>query len=104
MEGSLRDFSETARQGDEIVQREVGGPVVSVTPFTATDDAIARANNSEYGLALIVWTQNGPQVAGSTGESCCQEITEQCQGMLWHSRKTAPQAGVCSAPLHHASA
>ncbi|HEX6025336.1 MAG TPA: aldehyde dehydrogenase family protein [Solirubrobacter sp.] len=44
---------------NRIAVEEIFGPVVSVTTFRTPQEAVERANNSAYGLAAGVWTDNG---------------------------------------------
>ncbi|MFE9921697.1 gamma-aminobutyraldehyde dehydrogenase [Streptomyces sp. NPDC005774] len=46
------------KQDDEIVQKEVFGPVITVQTFTDEDQAVAYANGVEYALASSVWTKD----------------------------------------------
>ncbi|RNF35897.1 aldehyde dehydrogenase [Paracoccus methylarcula] len=46
------------RQDDPLAKDEIFGPVLSVLPFDSEAEAVSMANDSIYGLAASVWTDN----------------------------------------------
>ncbi len=46
-------------QSSRIAQEEIFGPVLSVLTFRTPDEAVAKANNTPYGLSAGVWTEKG---------------------------------------------
>ena len=49
-------------QTSRIAQEEIFGPVLSVLTFRTPDEAIAKANNTPYGLSAGVWTEKGSRI------------------------------------------
>lgn len=52
------DVSTSAR----IAREEIFGPVLSVMTFRTPDEAIAKANNTPYGLSAGIWTEKGSRI------------------------------------------
>jgi aldehyde dehydrogenase (NAD+) len=48
----------TTDNSTQICQEEIFGPVASIIPFDTEEEAVAIANDSRYGLASGVWTQD----------------------------------------------
>ena len=67
----VRDISDDSR----LVREEQFGPVLPVMRFSNIDDAIARANDTEYGLGGSVWS--------SDREQAFQVATRINSGMVW---------------------
>jgi aldehyde dehydrogenase (NAD+) len=49
-------------QSSRIAQEEIFGPVLSVLTFRTPDEAVAKANNTPYGLSAGVWTEKGSRI------------------------------------------
>jgi aldehyde dehydrogenase (NAD+) len=49
-------------QSHRIAQEEIFGPVLSILTFRTPEEAIARANNTRYGLSAGVWTEKGSRI------------------------------------------
>ncbi len=49
-------------QSNRVVQEEIFGPVLAIQTFRRYDEAIAKANNTPYGLSGGVWTDKGAKI------------------------------------------
>ena len=57
-------------QSHRIAREEIFGPVLSVLTFRTPDEAVAKANNTPYGLSAGVWTEKGSRILVDGRRSC----------------------------------
>lgn len=65
-----------------IEREEVFGPVVTVAPFATTDEAVQRANDTSYGLAASVWTNDLAITQRMTRELQAGNVWINCYNMF----------------------
>ncbi|MFG3252407.1 aldehyde dehydrogenase family protein [Streptomyces sp. NPDC048172] len=49
-------------QAHRVAREEIFGPVLSVLSFRTPDEAVAKANNTPYGLSAGIWTEKGSRI------------------------------------------
>ncbi|MEU7165689.1 aldehyde dehydrogenase family protein [Streptomyces morookaense] len=55
-------------QAHRIAREEIFGPVLSVLTFRTPAEAVAKANNSQYGLSAGIWTEKGSRMLAVAGK------------------------------------
>jgi gamma-glutamyl-gamma-aminobutyraldehyde dehydrogenase len=68
------------KPGDKLAQEEIFGPVLAVITVRSTDEAIAVANQTEYGLAASLFSANGRQALRAAREIRAGTVTVNCYG------------------------
>ncbi len=65
-----------------IAREEIFGPVMSILPFSTLEEAVARANNTPYGLAAAVWTRDIKRALAVAGGVRAGTVWVNCYNVL----------------------
>ena len=76
----LPTIMDAVKAGDSIAREEIFGPVLSVITVSSTEEALALANDTEYGLAASIFSANGKQALRAAREIKAGTVTINCFG------------------------
>jgi gamma-glutamyl-gamma-aminobutyraldehyde dehydrogenase len=76
----LPTIIDAVKPGDKLAREEVFGPVLAVITVRSTEEAIAIANDSDYGLAASLFSANGKQALRAAREIRAGTVTINCFG------------------------
>ena len=68
------------KAGDRRAREEIFGPVLSVIEVSGTDEAIALANDTDFGLAASIFTANGRTALRAARDIRAGTVTVNCYG------------------------
>ena len=76
----LPTIIDAVKPGDKLAREEIFGPVLAVITVRSTEEAIAVANDSDYGLAASLFSANGKQALRAAREIRAGTVTINCFG------------------------
>ena len=68
------------KPGDKLAQEEIFGPVLSVITVRSNEEAVAVANQTDYGLAASLFSANGKQAIRAARDIRAGTVTVNCYG------------------------
>ena len=74
-------FADVA-DGMRIAREEIFGPVVAVLPFDGVEEALARANDTQFGLGAAVWTRDVGRAHGMARRLRAGSVWVNCYNVM----------------------
>lgn len=76
----LPTIIDNVKAGDKLAQEEIFGPVLSIITVKTVEEAIAVANDTEYGLTASVFSANGKKALRAARAIRAGTVTINCYG------------------------